>query len=205
LNVISHNSNFKGHQYLNLVGLNPEVSQMISTFTRRRNLPLIHETQPITWNSLCHFCGQPVQSGNPFLILNIEHPTVVGVAHAICSYNDYRYAQFHLCPPDYLTGSQIAFLVQFYPRLFSLPGWGKTNAELRRCLATLLLNYPHSLLDPLAALRQARGNCPDSSQPYLGDLESDYLRFLGQVHQAAQEQPLKLEVDFRQKIAVSVG
>ena len=105
--------------------------------------------QKITWKYPCTICHRPIQRGNPTILFAIDGPEMVGICHSTCGYRWSRYGQFHMCPPYYLSDEHISFLVQFYPRLYSLPGWQEPNNELRRCLALLLSDYPASLINPL--------------------------------------------------------
>jgi hypothetical protein len=104
---------------------------------------------------------------------------------------------FPLCPPEYLSCDQISFIIQFYPRLFNLPGSGSPNSKLRRCLAAILLDFPRSITDPLLTFQIFSNSDIDHFQSYQGDLEKDYLRFLGQIQNAARDNPVGIEVDFR--------
>jgi len=104
-----------------------------------------------------------------------------------------------MCPPDYLSEEQISFLVQFFYRLYSLPGGMKPNRELRFCLITFLQDYPASSANPMASLRKFLDEYKHRSdqQLYEGDLEADFLRSLGEIQKAARENPVEVEADFR--------
>jgi len=104
-----------------------------------------------------------------------------------------------MCPPDYFSDEQVSFLVQFFYRLYSLPGGLEPNRELRFSLITLLRDYPASLADPMASLRKFLDEYKHQSyqQLYDGDLETDFLRILGQIQKAARENPVGVEADFR--------
>ena len=104
-----------------------------------------------------------------------------------------------MCPPHYLSDEQISFLVQFYYQLYSLPGGQEPNRELRFCLAALLRNYPASLINPMVSYRKFLVEHKRWYREWLyeGDLESDFLRALGEIQRAAKEKPLGLEIDFR--------
>ena len=155
--------------------------------------------QKITWKHQCYFCQRPIQRGNPTLIFATDRPELIGICHATCGSGKYRYDQFQTCPPDYLFEEQISFLVQFYPKLYSLPGMNNPNSDLRRCLAYILRDYPASLADPMALLRELLDEYKHQSyqQLYEGDLETDYLRSLGQIQKAAKGKPVGVEADFR--------
>ncbi|MFC1904988.1 hypothetical protein ACFLXT_04430 [Chloroflexota bacterium] len=153
----------------------------------------------ITWHHQCYFCQRPIQRGNPTLIFATDRPELIGLCHATCGYGKYKYGQFQTHPPDYLSEEQISFLVQFYPKLYSLPGMDNPNSDLRRCLADIVWNYPASLANPMASLRRYMDEYkhPSYQQLYDGDLETDYLRSLGEIQKAAREMPVGVEVDFR--------
>ena len=153
----------------------------------------------ITWGHQCHCCHRPIHRGKPILICAVEKPELVGFSHSTCTRNKYRYGLFWTNPPYYLSSEQIAFLVQFFPRLYALAGWDKPNSDLRRCVASLLHGYPQSLNAPLKCLQEFLGEKRNMLQPYRGDLESDFLSFLGQVQRAAKENPLDVEIDLRKQ------
>jgi hypothetical protein len=102
-------------------------------------------------------------------------------------------------PPDYFSDEQVSFLMQFFPRLYSLPGGFQPNRELRYCLSTFLQDYPASSVNPMASLRKFLNGYKHLSyqQPYKGDLETDFLRILGQIQKAARENLVGVEADFR--------
>jgi len=89
--------------------------------------------------------------------------------------------------------------VHFFHRLYSLPGGFKPNRELRFCLITFQRDYPASLADPMASLRKFLDEYKHQSyqQLYEGDLETDFLRSLGEIQRAAREMPVEVEADFR--------
>ena len=153
----------------------------------------------ITWQHECLFCKRPIQRGRPTLIFPTDEPKLLGISHSTCCATKYRYGHYQMCPPDYLSDEQVSFLVHFFHRLYSLPGGWEPNRELRWCLATLLRNYPASLTDPMAALQEFRDEYRHrpSQQIYEGDLETDYLRSLGEIQKAAREKPVGVEADFR--------
>ena len=104
-----------------------------------------------------------------------------------------------MCPPNCLSDEQISFLVQFYHRLYNLPGGQEPNRELRTCLAALLRDYPTSMVNPLASFRTWLDEYKHWSREWLyqGDLEMDFLRILGQIQRAARDMPVGMEMDFR--------
>jgi len=153
--------------------------------------------QKIIWKHQCYFCQRPIQRGNPTLIFTTDRPELIGICHATCGSGKYRYGQFQACPPEYLPEEQISFLVQFYPRLYSLPGRDNPNSDLRRCLADILWDYPASLINPTVYLQKFQEQNRNKSQSYEGDLETDFLRILGQIQREAREQPVGVETDFR--------
>ena len=155
--------------------------------------------QKITWKHPCTICHRPIQGGNPTILFAIDEPEMVGICHATCGYRWSRYGQFHMCPPHYLSAEHLSFLVQFYPRLYGLPGWKEPNHKLRPCLAQLLRDYPVSLINPLVSYHEFLDERVHEyyDQPYKGDLEADFLRILGQIQNAAIQKPLGIEIDFR--------
>ena len=104
-----------------------------------------------------------------------------------------------MCPPDYLSDEQISFLLQFFHRLYSLPGGLEPNRELRLCLITFLQDYPASSANPMASMRKFLVEYKHWSHEWLydSDLETDFLRILGEIQKAAREQPKGVEIDFR--------
>ncbi len=104
-----------------------------------------------------------------------------------------------MCPPDYFSEEQVSFLMQFFHRLYSLPGGFEPNRELRFCLITFLQDYPESMTDPMASLQKFLVEYKQWSNEWLydGDLEEDFLRILGQIQKEAREKPAGVEADFR--------
>ncbi len=155
--------------------------------------------QKITWQCLCSICQRPIQRGKPTILFATDKPEIVGICHTTCGYRWYRYGQFQMCPPYYLSDEQISFLVQFFHRLYSLPGGQEPNRELRWCLSVLLRNYPASLINPMASYRKFLDEHKLGPREWLykGDLEADFLRSLAQIQQAAREKSVGIEIDFR--------
>jgi hypothetical protein len=104
-------------------------------------------------------------------------------------------------PPDHLSEEEISFLMHFYPRLYSLPGGADPNADLRRCLAFLLREFPASMRNPMASVHKFLEERRQFHQKelYQSDLERDFLRLLGEVVRSAKEMPIQTTVDFRFK------
>jgi hypothetical protein len=151
----------------------------------------------ITWNHICHFCHRPITRGRPALVFSTERPELVGLSHSTCCATKYRYCHYQMNPPRHLSSERVSFLVQFYPMLYSLPGgFNVPNSDLRRCVAYTLWDYPKSLVNPLECLRKFRLQNIGLMQPYEGDLEADYLKFLARVQKAAKENPVDVEFDF---------
>jgi hypothetical protein len=75
------------------------------------------------------------------------------------------------------------------------------NQALRSCLVDLLFEIPDKLDNPIKVLREYQNSKlvshKDDIKAYQGDLEQDYLKYLGKVHRLAKEQPVEIEVDFR--------
>jgi hypothetical protein len=151
----------------------------------------------ITWGHQCYFCHRLIRRGKPTLVCSLDKPGLMGISHAKCAQDKYSYGNFWTSPPCHLSSEQVSFLVQFFPRLYALPGWDKPKNDLRRCAASMLLDYPGSLNTPTKCLQEFReGNTSTLMlQPYEGDLEADFLAFLGQVQRATKENPLDIEID----------
>ena len=154
--------------------------------------------QKITWHHECLFCKRSIQRGRPTLIFSMDEPKLFGISHSICCATKYNYGHFQMCPPDYLSDEQISFLVQFYHRLYSLPGGQEPNRELRICLATLLRDYPTSLANPMASLRKFLDEYKQWSHEWLynGDLETDFLRLSGRFREQLERSPWELKLTF---------
>lgn len=155
--------------------------------------------QKITWKHTCHICHRPINRGKPMILFITDKPMLVGVCHSTCGATKYRYDHFQMCPPDYLSDEQVSFLMHFFYRLFSLPGGMEPNRELRMCLVDLLRDYPDSMVNPMASFRKFLDDYKRWSHEWLyeGDLETDFLRTLGQIQKAAKEEPVGIEMDFR--------
>jgi len=173
---------------------------MLLTLLRHGKFPAtLTGRKKLGWNCRCYICSKPITGSRPFLLLAVDKPTLLGLSHDACGYDGSRYGQYPLTPPESLSGEEVSFLVQFYPQLFSLPGWDQPKAELRRCLASLLLKYPGSIRDPLSSLREFQRGREPRWPEYPGDLEEDYFRFLGQVWEAVRENPQEAEIDLEQR------
>ena len=155
--------------------------------------------QKITWKCLCSICQRPIHRGKPTILFATDRPIMIGICHSKCSYSRYSYGHFQMCPPDYLSDEQISFLVQFYYRFYKLPGGQEPNRELRICLTTLLRDYPTSMVNPMASFRTFLDEYKRWSREWLyeSDLETDFLRTLGQIQEAARALPVGVEIDFR--------
>jgi len=123
---------------------------------------------------------------------------MVGICHSTCGSRRHSYGHFQMCPPDYLSDEQVSFLVQFFPKLYNLPGGTKPNRELRSSLITFLQDYPASLGNPMASLQKFLDEYKHRScqQQYEGALETDYLRILGQIQRETGDKPVGVEIDF---------
>jgi hypothetical protein len=99
-------------------------------------------------------------------------------------------------PPVHLSREQVAFLIQYFPMLDSLPGGFEPNSDLRRWAADFHWNYPAILTNPMKYVHDFREQNKDEPLTYEGDLEADYLRFLAKVQKAAKENPIDVEFDF---------
>ena len=158
--------------------------------------------QRITWKCLCYRCQRSIQRGRPTILFATDSPVIIGISHSTCAYKQSRYGIFQMCPPDYLSDEQTSFLVQAYYRLYNLPGGQKPNRELRICLATLLQDYPTSMINPMVSFWRFLEEYKRWPRDWLyeGDLETDFLRVLGQIQQAAREMPVGVEIDFRARV-----
>jgi hypothetical protein len=90
----------------------------------------------------------------------------------------------------------VSFWMHFHWKLEKLPGGLEPNGALRSSLVHLLF-MPDGLDDPMNNFREYQKWNSRQVQEYKGDLESDFLKFLGQVQRLAKEQPVETEVDFR--------
>ena len=156
--------------------------------------------QKMTWGYQCCICQRPIQRGKPTILFATDDlPMMVGICHSTCGSRRYSYGHFQMCPPDYLSDQQVSFLVQFFHKLYSLPGGTKPNRELRLSLITFLQDYPSSLVNPMASLRKFLDEYKHRSyqQKYGGDLETDFLRILGQIQRETGKKPVGVDIDFR--------
>ena len=130
------------------------------------------------------------------ILFTTDKPMLLGVSHSTCAATKYRIGHHQMNPPDYLSQEHVSFLVQFYPMLYGLPGGFEPNADLRRCAADLLWDYPAIMANPLKCIQDFRQQKENKSQTYQGDLEADYLRFLAKVQKAAKENPVNVSFNF---------
>ncbi len=100
-----------------------------------------------------------------------------------------------------MTAEQVAFLINLYPRLSALPGSCQPNGELRFMLCQLIDEYPDSLIDAMAHFKQGRAEYARIYHGigYEGDLETDYLKFLGDTQLLAKKTEA-LGVDFGNEV-----
>ena len=150
----------------------------------------------ITWNHLCYFCRRPITRGKPNILIAKDKPRLLGLSHSICAAAKYELFRHQINPPGRLSPEQTAFLIQFYPMLYGIPGGFTPTAALRRCLAELLHNYPMSMDDPMKWLHKFRDLNKDNPNTYEGDLDADYIGFLAKVQRLAKENPVDIEFDF---------
>jgi hypothetical protein len=153
----------------------------------------------IRWGHRCIFCHRPITRGRPTLIFSMGQPLLIGVSHSTCCATKYQHGCFQTCPPYRVSAEQISFLMHFYPLLNSLPGGYEPNRELRWCLAEFLNKYPSSLRNPMPAFRRFVNEHRKwgFEWQYNGDLERDFLLFLGQVQRVAKEKPIDVNAIFR--------
>jgi len=150
----------------------------------------------ITWNQLCNYCHRPIIRGKPTILFATDKPLLVGVSHSTCAATKSNTGHHQMNPPDHLSREEVAFLIQFYPMLYGLPGGFQPNVALRQCVANLLYDYPISMANPMQCLSAFKGRNKEKARLYQGDLEMDYLRFLAKVQKAAKENPIAVEFDF---------
>jgi len=146
----------------------------------------------ITWNARCCFCYHQIQRGKPSLIFATDTPKLIGISHSSCSARKYKYERFQMCPPEHFSNDQISFLLHFFPMLYKLP-----TGNLRHSLAIFIWEYPKAMKKPMKYLEKHDDDFQSNPQPYQGDLEGEFLSFLGQVQKAAKEKPADVEADFR--------
>jgi len=143
----------------------------------------------LTWGETCLFCHKPICRGLPKLIFSTEVPQLLGLSHSTCCATKYSIGQYQICPPQYLSSEQVSFLISLFPKLYSLPGGFEPNRELRHALVCLLGSYPESMQDVMGVFTKENGqylNCFQGNK-YDGDLETDYLRALGQIQAMASK------------------
>ena len=85
--------------------------------------------------------------------------------------------------------------MHFYSMLNHLPGGSESNRGLRWSLAQLLINYPSSVKKPLAVLQKFLKEHKrwGFQWQYGGDIETDFLRFLGKVQKAVKDNPINVD------------
>lgn len=150
----------------------------------------------ITWNHLCNFCNRPIIRGKPTILFATDKPLLLGISHSTCGATKYRYGHHQINPSDHLSQEQVAFLIQYFPALYSLPGGFESNSDLRRCVADFHWNYPGILADPMKCVYDFEEQNEDEPRTYEGDLEADYIKFLAKVQKAANENPVDVDFDF---------
>jgi hypothetical protein len=150
----------------------------------------------ITWNHLCNFCNRPIIRGKPTILFATDKPLLIGISHSTCGATKYKYGHHQMNPPDHLSQEQVAFLIQYFPALYSLPGGFESNSDLRRCVADFHWNYPAILANPMKSVYDFQEQNQDEPRTYEGDLEADYIGFLAKVQKAAKENPVDAEFDF---------
>jgi hypothetical protein len=152
----------------------------------------------VTWGQNCIFCQRPITRGKPMLVLSIEGPKLIGFSHSSCGWTKTRFGLLQTCPPYYLSDENVSFLVQLFPRLYGLPGGMEQNGQLRGTVARMLRDYPESICDPILFIREfiSEQHISPYNKPYVGDLETDFIRFLAETKRLAETR-LGIEVDFR--------
>jgi hypothetical protein len=151
----------------------------------------------ITWNHLCNFCHRPITGGKPAILFATDKPLLLGISHSTHGATKYKYGHHQMTPPVHLSREKVAFLIQYFPMLYSLPGEFESNSDLRRCVANFHWNYPAILANPLKCVHDFQEQNQDEPRKYEGDLEADNLIFLAKVQKAAKENPVDVEFDFQ--------
>ena len=155
----------------------------------------------ITWNHSCYFCHRQITRGKPTILFATDKPLLFGISHSTCGATKHKYGHHQLNPPDHLSPEQVAFLIQYFPMLYSLPSGFEPNSDLRRCAANFHWDYPAILTNPMKCVRDFQEQNQYEPRAYAGDLEADYLRFLAKVQQAAKENRVDVEFDFPQSLS----
>jgi hypothetical protein len=150
----------------------------------------------ITWGHSCYFCHRQITRGKPTILFATDKPLLLGISHSTCGARKCKYGHHQMNPPDLLSREQVAFLIQYFPMLYSLPSGFEPNSDLRRCAADFHWNYPAILANPLKCVRDFQEQNQDEPLTYEGDLEADYLKFLANVQRLAKENPVNVEFDF---------
>ncbi len=154
----------------------------------------------ITWDHKCHYCGKPITSGKPTLLLSRNEPKLIGIAHSTCCYSRPEHSHYQLIPPCQLTSEQVTFLLHYEVEMYKLPPWSEPGGALREALVDLLFT-PDGLKNPIKIFRKFQKDeyNQEKMRKYPGDLEHDFLRFLGMIQRLTKEQPFEIEVDFGKK------
>jgi hypothetical protein len=150
----------------------------------------------ITWSHPCNFCHRPITRGKPTILFATDKPLLLGISHSTCGATKYKYGHHQMIPPAHLSREQAAFLIQYFPMLYRLPGGFEPNSDLRRCAANFHWDYPTILTNPMKCVRDFQEQNQNEPRKYEGDLEADYLKFLAKVQRVAKENPVDVEFDF---------
>jgi hypothetical protein len=151
----------------------------------------------ITWNHLCNFCHRPIPRDKPTILFATDKPLLLGISRSTCGATKYKYGHHQMIPPAHLSCEQVSFLIQYFPMLYSLPSGFESNSDLRRCAANFHWDYPDILAYPLKCVHDFQEQNQDEPRKYEGDLEADYLKFLGNVQKAAKENPVDVKFEFQ--------
>ena len=152
--------------------------------------------QTITWDYSCYFCHRLITRGKPTILFAADKPLLIGISHSTCGVRKTKYGHHQLNPPDHLSPEQIAFLIQYFPLLYRLPGGFEPNSDLRRCVADFHWNFPAVLTNPMKCVHDFLEQNQNEPLTYEGDLEADYLKFLAKLQKAAKENAVDVEFDF---------
>jgi len=155
--------------------------------------------QTLTWLHQCYYCQKPIMGGRPTLLFSHNESLFIGVSHSMCCFTKMEFSHFQMCPPTRLFCDQVSFLTYYFPMLDNLPGSrDNPKSQLRWSLVRILREYPESMKKPLTTLNASvQEHSKLGYKLYEGDLEMDFLKFLGQVQRLVREKSVDVEADFR--------
>lgn len=159
--------------------MTPSVREKWASSSFQHPRAIIGVVQKITWKCVCYICQWPIQGGKPTILFATDGPIMQGGLSFQVQLQPVQLQPFSSAPPYYLFEEQLSFLVQFFFRLYNLPGGQDLNRELRMCLADLLRDYPASMVNPMASFRKFLDEHKRFYREWLyeGDLETDFSAF----------------------------